>query len=94
MDPGLSSPLGEGTEMNQSGVTNLSRRVRKLESQLTNGTGWWPAQTNGSRSGERRSSDSSRRAPERIGRISVEVIDQMREQPCIRGTAVAGVLTD
>jgi hypothetical protein len=81
--------------MNQSGVTNLSRRVRKLESQLTNATelvarsdewfAFW---------GEKIERLIAGGAPERIGRIPLEVIDQMRELPCSRGTAVAGVLTD
>jgi hypothetical protein len=66
--------------MNQSGVTNLSRRVRKLESQLTNATGlvarsdewfaFWGDKIERLIAGE---------SPERIGRIPLEVIDQMRD---------------
>jgi hypothetical protein len=74
---------------------NLSRRVRKLEARLTNITGpvarsdewfaFWGDKIERLAAGE---------PPERIGRIPLEAIDQMREQPCSRGTAVAGVLMD
>ena len=74
---------------------NLSRRVRKLEARLTNITGpvarsdewfaFWGDKIERLVAGE---------PPERIGRIPLEVIDQMREQPCSGGAAVAGVLTD
>ena len=33
-------------------------------------------------------------APERIGRIPLEVMDHMREAAMQKGTAVAGVMTD
>ena len=62
---------------------NLSRRVRKLEARLTNITGpvarsdewfeFWGDKIDRLIAGE---------APERIGRIPLDVIDQMREQPC------------
>ena len=76
-------------------MANLSTRVRKLEARLADVTGpaprsdewfaFWEGRIERLIGGE---------APERIGRIPLEVIDQMREQPCCRGTAVARVLTD
>jgi hypothetical protein len=67
----------------ERGTSNLSRRVRKLEARLTNITGlvarsdewfaFWGDKIERLIAGE---------PPERIGRIPLEVIDQMREQPC------------
>ena len=76
-------------------MANISMRVRKLEAQLTVRTGpppysnewftFWEARIERLVAGE---------APERIGRIPLDVIDQMREPPRSGGTAVAGVITD
>ena len=76
-------------------MANLSTRVRKLEARLTPidvlmpGTDEWFVSWGGKI--ERLVAGE---APERIGRIPIEVIDQMREQPCSGGTTVAGVLMD
>jgi hypothetical protein len=71
-------------------MPKISTRIRKLEAQLTIRTGpapssnewfaFWEARIERLVAGE---------APERIGRIPLEVIDQMREQPCGGGTTVA-----
>jgi hypothetical protein len=76
-------------------MANFSTRIRKLEAQLTVRTGlapgsndwfaFWAARIERLVAGE---------APERIGRIPLDVIAQMREQPCSGGTAIAGVLMD
>ena len=76
-------------------MANISTRIRKLEAQLPVSAGpapcsnewfaFWEARIERLVAGE---------APERVGHIPLEVIDQMREQPCSGGTAVAGVLTD
>jgi hypothetical protein len=76
-------------------MANISTRIRKLEGHFTVSTGlvalstewfaFWEARIERLVAGE---------APERIGRIPIEVIDQMREQPCSGGTTVAGVLMD
>jgi hypothetical protein len=75
------------------GMANLSTRLRKLEARLTNVTGlvarsdewfaFWGEKIDRLIAGE---------APERIGRIPLEVIDQMRGQA--PGAAVAGVVMD
>jgi hypothetical protein len=75
------------------GMANLSTRLRKLEARLTNVTAlvarsdewfaFWGEKIDRLIAGE---------APERIGRIPLEVIDQMRGQA--PGAAVAGVVMD
>jgi len=76
-------------------MTNISTRIRKLEAQLTVRTGlapgsndwfaFWAARIERLVAGE---------APERIGRIPLEVMDHMRETAMQRGATVAGVMTD
>ena len=76
-------------------MANLSTRVRKLEARLTPidvlmlGTDEWFVSWGGKI--ERLVAGE---APERIGRIPIEVMDQMRETAVQRRTAVAGVMTD
>ena len=74
-------------------MANFSTRIRKLESQLTVRTGlapgsndwfaFWAARIDRLVAGE---------TPERIGRIPLEVMDQMRGQARTGGAAVAEVV--
>jgi hypothetical protein len=74
-------------------MANISTRLRKLEARLTVRTGlapcsnkwftFWAAMIERLVAGE---------APERIGRIPLEVIDQMRGQARSEGAAVAEFL--
>jgi hypothetical protein len=74
-------------------MANISTRLRKLEARLTVSAGmvalsndwftFWQARIERLVAGE---------APERIGRIPLEVIDQMRGQARSEGAAVAEFL--
>jgi hypothetical protein len=76
-------------------MANISTRIRKLEAQLTVRTGPAPCSNEWFTFwGERLDRLIAGEAPERIGRIPLHVIDQMREQPCSGGTAIAGVMGD
>jgi hypothetical protein len=76
-------------------MANIRTRIRKLEAQshasamlLALSTEWFTFW------GDRIDRLVGGEAPERIGHIPLDVIDQMREQPCSGGTAVARVMTD
>ena len=74
-------------------MANISTRIRKLEAQLTVRTGPAPSSNEWFafwEAGIERLVASE--VPERIGRIPLEVIDQMRGQA--PGAAVAGVVMD
>jgi hypothetical protein len=75
------------------GRASIATRIRRLEAQVSASAGFatlsceWFAFW-----GDRIERLVAGEAPERIGRIPLEVIDQMREQPCSEGTA--RVMTD